>query len=32
MDTSIVFVGSAGSVRVRVRVRVSGKLVSAKVH
>ena len=33
-DTSIVFVGIAGSVRVRVmvRVKVSGKLVSAKVH
>ena len=31
-DTSIVFVGIAGSVRVMVRVRVSGKLVSAKVH
>ena len=33
-DTSIVFVGIAGSVRFRVfvRVRVSSKLVSAKVY
>ena len=30
-DTSIVFVGIAGSVRVMVRVRVSSKLVSAKL-